>query len=55
MIDLSGKVVYSTNMGSSEIGKNTKEIQLNKSLKSGTYVVTIEIGRKVYSKKIVVE
>jgi hypothetical protein len=55
IIDLSGKVVFSTNMGSSEIGKNTKEIQLNKSLKSGTYVVTLEIGRKVYSKKIVVE
>ena len=54
LIDLSGKVVFNTSLGTSEIGKNTKEIQLNKSLKSGTYIVTLEIGRKVYSKKIVI-
>lgn len=54
LIDLSGKVAFNTTLGTSEIGKNTKEIQLNKTLKSGIYIVTLEIGRKVYSKKIVV-
>ncbi|MFM7667740.1 MAG: choice-of-anchor V domain-containing protein, partial [Bacteroidota bacterium] len=54
LIDLTGKVAFNTTLGASEIGKNTKEIQLNKSLKSGTYIVTLEIGRKVYSKKIVI-
>jgi hypothetical protein len=54
LIDLSGKVAFNTTLGASEIGKNTKEIQLNKSLKSGTYIVTFEIGRKVYSKKIII-
>jgi hypothetical protein len=55
LIDISGQVAYSTTLGTSEIGKNTKEIQLNKTLKSGIYIVTLEIGRKVYSKKIVVK
>jgi hypothetical protein len=54
LIDLSGKVAFNTALGASEIGKNTKEIQLNKTLKSGTYIVTLEIGRKVYSKKIII-
>jgi hypothetical protein len=54
LIDLSGKVAFNTTLGASEIGKNTREIQLNKSLKSGTYIVTLEIGRKVYSKKIII-
>jgi hypothetical protein len=54
LIDISGKVIFNTTLGVSEIGKNTREIQLNKSLQSGTYVVTFEIGRKVFSKKIMV-
>ena len=54
LIDLSGKVAFNTTLGASEIGKNTREIQLNKSLKSGTYIVTLQIGRKVYSKKIII-
>ena len=54
LIDLSGKVAFNTALGASEIGKNTKVIQLNKTLKSGTYIVTLEIGRKVYSKKIII-
>ncbi|MBM3452935.1 MAG: T9SS type A sorting domain-containing protein [Bacteroidetes bacterium] len=54
LIDISGKITFDTILGVSEIGKNTKEIQLNKTLKSGTYIVTLEIGRKVYSKKIVI-
>jgi hypothetical protein len=55
LIDFSGKVIYNTTLGASDIGKNTREIQLNKSLKAGTYIATLEIGRKVYSKKIVVQ
>lgn len=54
LIGLSGKVAFNTTLGASAIGKNTKEIQLNKTLKSGTYIVTLEIGRKVYSKKIII-
>jgi hypothetical protein len=55
LIDFSGKVIYNTTLGASDIGKNTREIQLNKSLKAGTYIATLEIGRKVYSKKIVIQ
>jgi hypothetical protein len=55
LIDISGKVIYNTTLGASDIGKNTREIQLNKSLKAGTYIATLEIGRKVYSKKIVIQ
>lgn len=55
LIDISGKVINNTTLGTSEIGKNTREIQLNKSLMAGTYIATLEIGRKVYSKKIVVQ
>ncbi|MFM7661102.1 MAG: choice-of-anchor V domain-containing protein, partial [Bacteroidota bacterium] len=54
LIDISGKITFNAILGVSEIGKNTKEIQLNKTLKSGTYIVTLEIGRKVYNKKIVI-
>lgn len=54
LIDLSGKIAFNTTLGASAIGKNTKEIQLNKTLKSGTYIVTLEIGRKVYSKKVII-
>lgn len=54
LIDLSGKVAFNTTLGASEIGENTREIKLNESLKSGTYIVTLEIGRKVYSKKIII-
>jgi len=55
LIDISGKIIYNTTLGASDIGKNTREIQLNKSLKVGTYIATLEIGRKVYGKKIVVQ
>jgi hypothetical protein len=54
LVDLSGKEVLKSSLGLSEIGKNNMTIDLNKTLNKGIYLVTLQIGNKVYSKKIMV-
>ena len=53
--DLSGKSVYSDDLGQSVIGENTELIDLPTSMNSGIYVVNFFIGNTPMSGKILVQ
>lgn len=55
LIDMTGKEVFFGALGLSEIGKNNISVDVNKSLNKGVYVATLIIGKKVYSKKIMIQ
>jgi hypothetical protein len=52
LYDMTGKEVFSSKLGMSEIGSNKMAIEMDKNLLEGTYIATMRIGNKVYSKKI---
>jgi hypothetical protein len=54
VIDLSGKSVYFNNEGSFEQGDFTEKVRLPDSMENGIYVVTLFVGNKPYSKKVMV-
>jgi len=52
LIDISGKVMFSEQLGYSEIGSNNHTVQLDKSLQPGIYIVQLFLGNKSTSNKI---
>jgi hypothetical protein len=52
LYDMTGKEVFISKLGMSEIGSNKMAIEIDKNLHEGTYIATMQIGNKVYSKKI---
>tara|TARA_B100000508_G_scaffold138385_1_gene134340 strand:+ start:20874 stop:21749 length:876 start_codon:yes stop_codon:yes gene_type:complete len=54
VLDLSGKSVYFNNEGDFEIGNYKEKVRLPESIEDGIYVVTLFIGNKPYSKKVMV-
>ncbi len=55
VVDLSGKSVFSSNMGHSSIGANKAKVQLPETIKNGMYVVQFFLGNKPMSTKISVD
>ncbi len=54
LYDLSGRQIKNVFVGKSNIGKNQFEVNINK-LAQGAYFYRIEIGSKLYFKKIVTQ
>lgn len=54
VIDLSGKSVYFNNEGMFEKGTFTEKVRLPRSIDNGIYVVTLFVGNKPFSKKIMI-
>ena len=55
LIDLTGKSVFQSNLGTSEIGENTSSVNLPSDLKSGIYVVNMVVGNKAMTAKVLVQ
>lgn len=54
VIDLTGKSVYFNNEGAFEQGDFTEKVRLPETMENGIYVVTLFVGNKPYSQKIMV-
>ena len=54
VIDLSGKSVYFNNEGVFEQGSFTEKVRLPNTMDNGIFVVTLFIGNKPYSKKVMI-
>ncbi|MEY4571784.1 MAG: hypothetical protein RLZ10_995 [Bacteroidota bacterium] len=50
--DLTGKEVFFSKLGMSDVGSNKLSVELDKNIGEGIYIATMQIGSKVYSKKI---
>lgn len=55
IVDLSGKQVFASSMGTSEIGSNKTKIQLSENLRKGMYVLQFFVGNKPMSTKFRVD
>ena len=55
LIDLSGRSVFTYEMGKSVVGKNNEKIVLPEDLKNGMYVVNMFVNNNVMEKKIVIQ
>ena len=53
IVDLSGKSVYTSQLGASAIGANKKVIKLNKEMPHGSYVIQFFLGNTPVAKSIV--
>ena len=54
LVDLSGKTVFSRQLGNSKIGANKNTIPLNEYLKHGTYIVQFFLGNSAKTKKVII-
>lgn len=54
LVDLSGKTVFSKQLGYSKIGMNKHTVQLDDDLNHGTYIVQFFLGNQVTTKKVVI-
>lgn len=54
VVDLTGKTVFSKQLGNSEIGENKHFIRLEEDLNHGTYIVQFFLGNKARTKKVVI-
>ena len=55
LVDLSGKSVFNESIGSTEIGDNSKAVKLPSELKSGMYIVHLNVNNNFTSKKIYIQ
>ena len=55
LVDMSGKSVFTSRLGNSQIGKNSTSVSLPVDLKSGIYMVNFFIGNKAMSDKIMIQ
>jgi len=55
LIDLSGRSVFTYEMGKSVVGKNSEKIVLPEDLKNGMYVVNMFVNNNVMEKKIMIQ
>jgi hypothetical protein len=55
LVDLNGKSVYTDDLGTSSLGKNTRSVALPSGLKSGIYMVNFFVGNKAMSSKILIQ
>ncbi len=55
LVDLTGKSVFTYDLGESVIGENDEQIALPKSLESGIYLVHFFVGNKAMSSQIMVK
>jgi hypothetical protein len=55
LVDLSGKSVFTSNLGESKIGNNEASVSLPSGIKSGIYVVNFFVGNKAMSSKIMIQ
>jgi len=55
LVDLSGKSVFNESIGSTQIGENKKAVKLPSELKSGMYIVHLNVNNNFTSKKIIIQ
>jgi len=54
LVDLNGKSVFVSNLGSSQIGQNKQSVVLPSEIKSGIYVVNFFVGNKAMTAKVMI-
>ena len=55
LVDLSGKSVFTYNMGNAMIGENNEKIVLPADLKNGVYIVNFFVNNKAMSSKVMIQ
>jgi hypothetical protein len=55
LVDLSGKSVFTYNMGNALVGENSEKIVLPADLKSGIYIVNFFVNNKAMSSKVMIQ
>jgi hypothetical protein len=54
LVDLNGKSVFVSNLGSSQVGSNKQSIALPSELKTGIYIVNFFVGNKAMTAKVMI-